>query len=71
MLINVITFIDVMALLLFLGASVYVSFFYQRNESRSLYNRKRKLSFNRLSKKTNKRREIKVNAPEIGEKELV
>lgn len=60
-----------MALLLFLGASVYVSFFYQRNESRSLYNRKRKLSFNRLSKKTNKRREIKVNAPEIGEKELV
>lgn len=71
MLINVITLIDVMALLLFLGASVYVSFFYQRNESRSVYNRKRKLSFNRLGKKTNKRREIKVNAPEIGEKELV
>ena len=71
MLINVITFIDVMALLLFLGASVYVSFFHQRNESQPIYNRKRKLSFNQYGKKTNKRRKIKVNAPEIGEKELV
>ncbi len=71
MLINVITFIDVMALLLFLGASIYVSFFHQRIESKPIYHRKKKLSFNRYSNKTNKRREIKVNALEIGEKELV
>jgi len=71
MLINVITFIDVMALLLFLGASIYVSFFHQRNGTKPIYHRKKKLSFNRLGKKTNKRREIKANALEIGEKELV
>jgi len=70
MLINVISFIDVMALLLFLGASIYVSFFHQRNGSQPLYNRKRKLSFDRQVKETNKRREIKINALKIGEKEL-
>ncbi|MFC1563015.1 hypothetical protein ACFL4Z_03090 [candidate division KSB1 bacterium] len=50
MLINIITFIGVMALLLYAGASIYVSFFHQRNESQPIYYGKKKFSLHKPSK---------------------
>ncbi len=53
MLLNIFTFIGVMSLFIFVGASIYASFFNHRNDSQPIYYGKRKLSFDRQSKGMN------------------
>ena len=50
MFVTILGWITVSALLFFLGASIYVSFFMNNEQSRPAYRAKRKVSFDRIPK---------------------